>query len=66
MTRFPWPENPVAQKLSSTVLDNGAIHWGAGMPGSLCGTFDPGRKEEVNNRAKVTCKKCIRILKSRP
>jgi hypothetical protein len=58
---------PLGKALTSVEqIDNGRIHWGAGLTGSLCGVYDKNRQEECQNRVKVTCPNCLRILKSRP
>jgi hypothetical protein len=55
----------LAAKLSTHVVDNGRMHYGMGMPGSLCGVHSPTRTE-TTRREKVNCPTCIGILKGRP
>lgn len=55
----------INKSLSSHVPDNGLMHYGAGLKGSLCGVEDPNRKERADNRG-ITCPDCRKILKQRP
>lgn len=50
---------------TSFVPDNGKIHYGAGMPGSLCGCHDPKRRERPF-REGVDCPDCLKIMRTRP
>lgn len=49
----------------TSVEDNGEVHYGAGMPGSLCGVHSKTRKE-VSTYKGVTCPDCLKLLRSRP
>ena len=49
----------------TTVEDNGMVHYGAGMPGALCGCHSPGRKEH-SSPIGVDCPECLNQLKKRP
>jgi len=61
----PGARRAAAAKLTSFVPDNGKMHYGSNMPGSLCGVHAKDRKEKPHNRG-ITCPDCIRILKGRP
>lgn len=57
---------PTMTKLLSHKPDNGEMHYGAGLKGSLCGVEVKGRRETSRRSAGVTCKECLRLLKQRP
>lgn len=42
---------------TTQVTDNGKLHYGAGMPGSICGCHNPKRRETVDS-LKVDCPEC--------
>jgi len=55
----------LAAKLSSVVRDNGLMHYGMGLRGSLCGVVRPER-QETYYREEVKCPRCLRLLRQRP
>jgi hypothetical protein len=61
----PGARRAAAAKLTSVVPDNGKVHYGSNMPGSLCGVHSRPRRE-VAHTIGVTCPNCLKILKGRP
>lgn len=55
MSRF----DGMKRREQTVPTDNGQIHYGSGLKGSLCGVEDPSRREQ-SNWIGVTCVGCLR------
>lgn len=54
----------LADRINSFKPDNGKMHYGMGLKGSLCGV--ECEHVETTRRELVKCGDCIRILRARP
>lgn len=57
--QMPTDRFPTGARRPTVPEDNGEMHYGSGLRGSLCGVEAPGRREQ-SNWIGVTCPECLR------
>lgn len=61
VTRVYGPRYPEGAREPTVPPDNGEMHYGVGIRGSICGVEDPNRRETAYEWTGVTCPACRKV-----